>query len=144
MHSMTVGNRGPVMLEDYHLTEKLAQVCCHWQMHQGRVPPGLACACRCCTRHAADVHACLQFHRERIPERVVHARGMAAKGFFQVTHDVSDLTYADFLSEVWPLAHDWHPLRAGSAGLAQALSPPNEAWSPNKMQIRLPVGRQAY
>lgn len=25
MHSMTVGNRGPVMLEDYHLTEKLAQ-----------------------------------------------------------------------------------------------------------------------
>ena len=41
-----------------------------------------------------------QFHRERIPERVVHARGMAAKGVFEVTHDVTDLTYADFLSEV--------------------------------------------
>lgn len=26
MHSMTVGNRGPVLMEDYHLTEKLAQV----------------------------------------------------------------------------------------------------------------------
>jgi catalase len=35
-----VGARGPVLLEDYHLTEKLAQ-----------------------------------FDRERIPERVVHARG---------------------------------------------------------------------
>lgn len=39
------------------------------------------------------MHTC----RERIPERVVHARGMAAKGFFEVTHDVSDLTLADFL-----------------------------------------------
>jgi len=26
----------------------------------------------------------LQFDRERIPERVVHARGAAAKGFFEV------------------------------------------------------------
>jgi catalase len=65
MHSMTVGSRGPVLLEDYHLLEKLAQ-----------------------------------FHRERIPERVVHARGMSAKGVFEVTHDVTDLTFADFLSEV--------------------------------------------
>lgn len=38
-----------------------------------------------------------QFDRERIPERVVHARGMSAKGFFEVTHDVSHLTCADFL-----------------------------------------------
>lgn len=30
----------------------------------------------------------------------MHARGMAAKGVFEVTHDVSDLTYADFLSQV--------------------------------------------
>ena len=37
--------------------------------------------------------------RERIPERVVHARGMSAKGVFEVTHDVTDLTFADFLSE---------------------------------------------
>ncbi|GLC39807.1 catalase A [Pleodorina starrii] len=60
--SMTVGERGPILLEDYHLLEKLAQ-----------------------------------FDRERIPERVVHARGAAAKGFFEVTHDVSHLTAADFL-----------------------------------------------
>lgn len=38
-----------------------------------------------------------QFDRERIPERVVHARGASAKGFFEVTHDVSRLTCADFL-----------------------------------------------
>lgn len=60
--SLTIGERGPVLLEDYHLVEKLAQ-----------------------------------FDRERIPERVVHARGVSAKGFFEVTHDVSHLTCADFL-----------------------------------------------
>jgi len=60
--SMTVGPRGPILLEDYHLVEKIAQ-----------------------------------FDRERIPERVVHARGAVAKGFFEVTHDVSHLTCADFL-----------------------------------------------
>lgn len=38
-----------------------------------------------------------QFDRERIPERVVHARGASAKGFFEVTHDISNLTCADFL-----------------------------------------------
>ncbi|TYH10730.1 hypothetical protein ES288_A07G200400v1 [Gossypium darwinii] len=37
------------------------------------------------------------FDRERIPERVVHARGASAKGFFEVTHDISHLTCADFL-----------------------------------------------
>jgi catalase len=58
--SLTVGVRGPVLLEDYHFIEKIAQ-----------------------------------FDRERIPERVVHARGAAAKGFFEVTHDISHLTCAD-------------------------------------------------
>lgn len=53
---------GPILLEDYHLVEKLAN-----------------------------------FERERIPERVVHARGASAKGFFEVTHDVTHLTCADFL-----------------------------------------------
>ncbi|XP_050226759.1 catalase-2 [Mercurialis annua] len=61
-NSLTVGPRGPILLEDYHLVEKLAN-----------------------------------FDRERIPERVVHARGASAKGFFEVTHDVSHLTCADFL-----------------------------------------------
>ena len=49
-HSMTVGPRGPALLEDMHLANKLAQ-----------------------------------FNREKIPERVVHARGMTAKGYFEVS-----------------------------------------------------------
>jgi len=64
-HSLTAGPRGPILLEDYHLVEKLAQ-----------------------------------FDRERIPERVVHARGATAKGYFEVTHDVTSLTCADFLRSV--------------------------------------------
>ncbi|OEL34987.1 Catalase isozyme 3 [Dichanthelium oligosanthes] len=60
--ALTVGPRGPILLEDYHLIEKVAH-----------------------------------FARERIPERVVHARGASAKGFFECTHDVSALTCADFL-----------------------------------------------
>ncbi|MEW5300305.1 MAG: hypothetical protein WDW38_008259 [Sanguina aurantia] len=64
-HSLTVGARGPVLLEDYHLLEKLAQ-----------------------------------FHRERIPERVVHARGASAKGYFEVTHDITHLSSADIFRSV--------------------------------------------
>jgi hypothetical protein len=56
---------GPVLLEDYHLVEKIAN-----------------------------------FHRERIPERIVHARGASAKGYFEVTHDITHLTCADFLRGV--------------------------------------------
>lgn len=48
-----------------------------------------------------------QFDRERIPERVVHARGAAAKGFFECTHDISHLTCADVFRapgvQVWSL-----------------------------------------
>lgn len=40
------------------------------------------------------------FNRERIPERVVHAKGSAAHGTFTVTNDVTKYTKADFLSEV--------------------------------------------
>ncbi|KAI8890369.1 heme-dependent catalase, partial [Backusella circina FSU 941] len=40
------------------------------------------------------------FDRERIPERVVHAKGAGAHGEFVVTHDISHLTKAKFLSEV--------------------------------------------
>lgn len=46
-NSLTVGQRGPVLLQDVHLIEKLAH-----------------------------------FNRERIPERVVHARGAGAHGYF--------------------------------------------------------------
>ena len=40
------------------------------------------------------------FDRERIPERVVHAKGAGAYGYFEVTHDVTRYTRARFLSEV--------------------------------------------
>ncbi|MGY6021252.1 catalase [Streptomyces spinosirectus] len=41
-----------------------------------------------------------RFNRERIPERVVHARGSGAYGYFEVTDDVTGFTHADFLSSV--------------------------------------------
>jgi catalase len=41
-----------------------------------------------------------QFNRERVPERVVHARGYGAHGFFEVTEDVTQWTSAAFLSKV--------------------------------------------
>ncbi|MCX6650746.1 MAG: catalase [Methanomassiliicoccales archaeon] len=40
------------------------------------------------------------FDRERIPERVVHAKGAGAFGYFEVTKDVSKYTRAKFLSKV--------------------------------------------
>jgi catalase len=40
------------------------------------------------------------FNRERIPERVVHAKGAGAHGVFEVTNDLSAYTSADFLSKV--------------------------------------------
>jgi catalase len=40
------------------------------------------------------------FNRERIPERVVHAKGSAAYGTFTVTNDVSKYTRAKFLEKV--------------------------------------------
>jgi catalase len=50
-----------------------------------------------------DVHLLeklAHFDRERIPERVVHAKGAGAYGYFEVTHDVSQYTRAKFLSAV--------------------------------------------
>ncbi|MFC4619165.1 catalase [Camelliibacillus cellulosilyticus] len=64
-NSMTAGSRGPTLLQDVHLIEKLAH-----------------------------------FNRERIPERVVHAKGAGAHGYFEVTNDVTKWTKAKFLSEV--------------------------------------------
>lgn len=61
-NSLTAGPRGPALLQDVHLIEKLAS-----------------------------------FNRERIPERVVHAKGAGAHGTLQVTHDVSRYTLAKVL-----------------------------------------------
>jgi len=63
--SMSVGPRGPVLLQDFYLHEKLAH-----------------------------------FNRERIPERVVHAKGSGAFGKFTVTSDISKYTKAELFSKV--------------------------------------------
>jgi catalase len=65
LNSQTAGPKGPVLIQDVHVTEKLAH-----------------------------------FDRERIPERVVHAKGAGAHGYFEVTADVTKYTRAKFLSEV--------------------------------------------
>jgi len=64
-NSLTAGERGPVLMQDIHLLEKLAH-----------------------------------FDRERIPERVVHAKGAGAYGYFEVTADVTKYTKAKFLSKI--------------------------------------------
>jgi len=58
-NSLRVGARGPTLLEDFHLREKI-----------------------------------MRFDHERIPERVVHARGSAAHGYFQVYESLAEYTQA--------------------------------------------------
>ncbi|EJD37668.1 catalase [Auricularia subglabra TFB-10046 SS5] len=48
--------------------------------------------------HHLDLLA--HFDRERIPERVVHAKGAGAFGYFEVTHDVTDLSCASIFKKV--------------------------------------------
>jgi catalase len=64
-NSLKAGPRGPVLLQDFILREKI--------MH---------------------------FDHERIPERVVHARGSAAHGFFECLDSCADITAAAFLQTV--------------------------------------------
>jgi catalase len=49
---------------------------------------------------AYTVQRMQHFNRERVPERVVHAKGTGAHGFFEVTEDVTQWTSAAFLSDV--------------------------------------------
>ena len=63
-NSLRTGNRGPTLLEDFILREKITH-----------------------------------FDHERIPERIVHARGSAAHGYFQPYASLSATTKADFLSD---------------------------------------------
>src|SRR4028119_1467844 len=64
-NSLTAGERGPILMQDFYLMEKLAH-----------------------------------FNRERIPERVAHAKGAAAFGTFTVTNDITRYTKAHLFSEV--------------------------------------------
>jgi len=63
-HSLKAGTRGPTLLDDFHLREKITH-----------------------------------FDHERIPERVVHARGAAAHGFFEAYGNAASVTKAAFLGE---------------------------------------------
>ncbi|RYY68436.1 MAG: catalase, partial [Chitinophagaceae bacterium] len=63
-NSLKAGDRGPSLLEDFLLREKLTH-----------------------------------FDHERIPERVVHARGSAAHGVFKLHKNMSEYTKAGFLTE---------------------------------------------
>ncbi len=63
-HSLKAGDRGPTLLEDFHLREKITH-----------------------------------FDHERIPERVVHARGAAAHGVFESYGNAKSVTKARFLAE---------------------------------------------
>jgi catalase len=63
-NSLKAGERGPSLLEDFILREKITH-----------------------------------FDHERIPERIVHARGSGAHGFFEVTNPIPELTKAGFLQE---------------------------------------------
>ena len=64
-NTKTVGPRGPVLIEDFHLIEKMAH-----------------------------------FNRERIPERVVHAKGSGAYGHLKITGDISKYTKAKLFSAI--------------------------------------------
>ena len=64
-NSLTAGPRGPILMQDFHLIEKMAH-----------------------------------FNRERIPERVVHAKGAGAYGTFTVTNDITRYTKAKVFSQV--------------------------------------------
>jgi catalase len=63
-NSLRAGDRGPTLLEDFILREKITH-----------------------------------FDHERIPERVVHARGAAAHGYFQVYESMANVTRAGFLQD---------------------------------------------
>jgi len=63
--TLSAGPRGPLLLQDFILHEKMAH-----------------------------------FNRERIPERVVHAKGSGAYGTFTVTHDISQYTRAKVFGAV--------------------------------------------
>jgi catalase len=63
-NSLKAGDRGPSLLEDFILREKITH-----------------------------------FDHERIPERVVHARGAGAHGYFQVYSSMKKLTRAKFLQD---------------------------------------------
>lgn len=87
--SLQAGDRGATLLEDFMLREKI--------MHFGKSLYIAANCCRLYTNCFARTFFLLYLDHERIPERVVHARGVAAHGYFQAYKDFSNITAAKFL-----------------------------------------------
>ncbi|CAM5485064.1 hypothetical protein SVIOM342S_10504 [Streptomyces violaceorubidus] len=84
-----------------------------------------ASAAPCLVQDQLLLEKLAHFNRERIPERVVHARGAGAYGTFTVTADVTRYTRAAFLSEVGKGDGDLPPLlhrgrQPGCGGLPSA------------------------
>ncbi|XP_060525130.1 catalase-like [Cylas formicarius] len=66
------------------------------------------------------------FHRERIPERVVHAKGAGAFGYFEVTDDITQYTSANVFAEIGkqtPIAVRFSTV-AGNLGSADSVRDP--------------------
>jgi catalase len=73
-----------------------------------------------------------RFNRERIPERVVHARGSGAFGHFEVTDDVTAYTSAHFLGEVGRRTE----LLARFSTVADSLGGPDAARDPRGFALK--------
>jgi catalase len=82
---------------------------------------------------AATVQKLQHFDRERVPERVVHAKGSGAHGFFEVTHDVTEFTSAAFLSEIGKTT----PLFARFSTVAGELGSPDTVRDPRGFALKL-------
>ena len=73
-----------------------------------------------------------QFNRERVPERVVHAKGAGAHGFFEVTEDVSQFTKADLFNGVGKTT----PMFARFSTVAGELGSPDTARDPRGFALK--------
>src|SRR3954464_9846201 len=73
-----------------------------------------------------------QFNRERVPERVVHAKGSGAFGYFEVTEDVTQWTKAAFLNKVGKRT----PLVIRFSTVAGELGSPDTARDPRGFAIK--------
>ncbi|XP_037086315.1 catalase-like [Pollicipes pollicipes] len=74
----------------------------------------------------AFVDEMAHFDRERIPERVVHAKGAGAFGYLEITHDITQYSSADVFSEVGkktPLAVRFSTV-GGESGSADTVRDP--------------------
>jgi catalase len=74
-----------------------------------------------------------QFNRERVPERVVHAKGGGAHGFFEVTEDVTHYCKAGFLSNVGKKT----PVFVRFSTVAGELGSPDTVRDPRGFAIKL-------